>query len=813
MLKIENITKDYPLSKDLTVHALRGVSLNLRRSEFVSILGPSGCGKTTLLNIIGGLDRYTSGDLKIDGRSTADFSAAEWDAYRSSMIGFVFQSYNLIPNMSVLDNVALALSVAGVGRRERTARAREALAKVGLAGEIKKFPNLLSGGQMQRVAIARALVNNPRVILADEPTGALDSETGVQVMELLKEISKDRLVVVVTHNRELAEAYSTRIVSMSDGVIRSDTDPYIDGETVCATPADAAAECSNCPSYSEAGRGASPARPVRGKGSRLSLVTAFKMSLKNLKVKLGRTILTSFAGSIGIFGIALVLAISVGMGNYVDRMQSEAVGDTAIRLGESAYSLSRVLSVMEEESGANSKPYPEIDSVIPYQRESFSTKSTLTQEFIEYIKAMNPSWIRAINYKYSVQMHVLENLGENAVLRAKWADNAMQMIEEDELISANYSVLYKSEDSQTGYPADMHEVSLVVDKFNRISPSVLTNIGVPVTRDAQGNYNKVLFSDIIGKEYNIVLNDGWYTQRQNGTFKEASTAAEYRAVTAENTVKVKIVSILRVKSNDATVWLDSGLVYLPELSEYLVENAKSSKVGQAQLLSTEKNVLTGASFGPANYPGTEAQKQDYIKSQYISALKSVGAYTEPTNIQIYPTDLNAKQHISDYIEAWNRTHKDAEVTYLDLTDLALSTLSTFIDVVTYVLIAFSAISLIVSTVMISVITYTSVIERVRVIGILRSIGARKRDITKLFNSETLLIGAFSGVIGVGLALLAGAVGNMIIKAVLNVSGIVQFTWWIACGMLALSVVLTLLAGLVPAIIAAKKDPVAALRTE
>ena len=265
MLQIENITKDYPLSKDLTVHALRGVSLNLRRSEFVSILGPSGCGKTTLLNIIGGLDRYTSGDLKIDGRSTADFSAAEWDAYRSSMIGFVFQSYNLIPNMSVLDNVALALSVAGVGRRERTARAREALAKVGLAGEIKKFPNLLSGGQMQRVAIARALVNDPRVILADEPTGALDSETGVQVMELLKEISEDRLVVVVTHNRELAEAYSTRIVSMSDGVIRSDTDPYTEGEPVCATPADAAAECSNCPAYSEAGRGASPARPVRGK--------------------------------------------------------------------------------------------------------------------------------------------------------------------------------------------------------------------------------------------------------------------------------------------------------------------------------------------------------------------------------------------------------------------------------------------------------------------------------------------------------------------------------------------------------------------
>ncbi len=818
MLRISDITKDYIVSKELTVHALRGVSLNLRNSEFVSILGPSGCGKTTLLNIIGGLDGYSSGDLQIDGKSTADFGGSDWDTYRSSMIGFVFQSYNLIPNMNVLDNVALSLSVAGENRRTRIAKAKEALAKVGLSQQLKKYPNQLSGGQMQRVAIARAIVNNPRVILADEPTGALDSETGTQVMELLKEISADRLVLVVTHNRELAEAYSTRIVTMSDGRIISDSDPCGDGEaeqTVAATESAAAAECSCQNGGTEA---AAASRGTRTKKSRLSVLTAFRMSLKNLKVKLGRTILTSFAGSIGIFGIALVLATSLGMGKYVDYMQTEAVGDSAVTIGETAYSVSRILSVMEDAGGVNETPYPDIDGVIPYQRQSFSTTTTLSEEFIEYIRNMNPAWTKTVNFSYSLNMHVLQKTesGGGYVYRqlTSWASNAYQMIEQNELIEDNYSVLCHA-DGTTGYPSDIREVSLVVDKFNRINPNVLTAIGIPYGRDAEGNYLKVAFSDIVGKEYEIILNDGWYTQNANGTFGALSgNIAEetFNAIPQENKLKIKIISVLRAKNNSSTLWLNSGLAYLPELSEFMVQNATASKVGMAQLASPETNVLTGRNFTRPEY-GTEEEKDAYVHSQQISALKSLGAYKTPTNVRIYPRDIDSKQLISSYIEDWNKNHPDSEVSYLDLTGLALTVMATFIDVVSYVLVAFSAISLIVSTVMISVITYTSVIERVRVIGVLRSIGARKRDITRLFNTETLLIGTFAGVLGVGLALACGALGNFIISRFLGVASIVQFTWGIVLGMLALSVVLTLLAGLIPAIIAARKDPVQCLRSE
>ena len=814
MLQIKNISKNYEVTKDLTVNALKDVSLNLRDSEFVSILGPSGCGKTTLLNIIGGLDRYTAGDLRIDGRSTADFSASDWDTYRNAMIGFVFQSYNLVPSMNVLDNVILALSVAGEGRKERVKKAKEALSRVGLIQEAKKFPNQLSGGQMQRVAIARAIVNSPRIILADEPTGALDSETGKQVMELLKEISGDRLVLVVTHNRELAEEYSTRIVGMSDGRIVSDSNPYEDGQLEydlrLSELAGSAESAISDARYAADGCGAvAEGKRSKAKKSRLSLLTAFKMSFKNLKVKLGRTLLTSFAGSIGIFGIALVLAISVGMGNYVDYMQSEAVGDSAIRLGETAYSVSRVLSVMEEVSGANSKPYPDIDGIIPYQRQSFSTKSALSDKFIQYINNINRSWVKAINYTYNVPMHVLQKSGSGYVQRSSWSSNAHQMIEENELVEDNYDVLYKSENSQTGYPEDYTEVSLVVDIYNHISPGTLGAIGIPYT-NADGSYRQVKYSEIVDKEYFIVLNDGWYTPQSNGTYK-AISSKDFQSIKEENLLKIKIVSVLRQKKG-STAWLSSGIAYLPELSEFLVANARESEVGRAQIEATDHNVLTGAKF-TVSIPGTPEEEQAQLFTKYNDALKDIGAYTVPVNIQLYPKDISSKENISKYIDDWNRANPDDEVAYLDLSQLALSVLSSLIDVVTYVLIAFSAVALLVSTVMISVITYTSVIERVRVIGVLRSIGARKRDITKLFNTETLLIGTFAGVIGVGLSLVAGLLGNFVLGKLLGVTTIVQFTWGIVVGMLALSIALTLLAGLVPAVIAAQKDPVVALRTE
>lgn len=806
MLQIQNISKDYVVTKDLTVHALKDVSLNFRKSEFVSILGPSGCGKTTLLNMIGGLDRYTRGDIAINGKSTKNFKDSDWDNYRNRSIGFVFQNYNLIPNMSVLDNVMLSLSVAGESRSKRVKRAKEALCKVGLINQIKKYPNQLSGGQMQRVAIARAIVNDPEVILADEPTGALDSETGVQVMELLKEISADRLVITVTHNQELADKYSTRIVKMVDGELIDDSNPY----TTEQLQADAQLYNSTNTVLQSEGQNSSAVGAKKRKRTGMSILTAFAISLKNLRVKLGRTFLISFAGSIGIFGIALILAISGGMNNYVDYLQREAVGDGAIQLGEQAYSVARMLDVMEQV--ANGEPYPDIDGVIPWARDAFYATSTLSDEFAEYIENIDRSWIKTIKYTYQLQMRMLEKGEDNSyTLRSNWSNYAKQMIEEDGLIEQAYDVLYKSEDSQTGYPKDYTEVAFVVDSYNRINPNTLSALGISYTRKDNGSYNVVSFEDIVDREYELVLNDGWFKEQDDGTFTTIKSN-DYANIKEENKVKIKIVSVLRVKNNNATQWLSSGIAYTPELARFLIEDACNSVVGKAQIAATDHSVLNGAKFTIPDF-GTQAEKDANLRSQYIATLKSVGAYTSPTNIYIYPKDLESQRNITAYIDAWNNSHgRDEQVEYLGLLDLAVQLLSTFIDLVTYVLIGFSGVSLVVSTVMISVITYTSVMERIKTIGVLRSIGAKKRDIANLFNTETLLIGTFAGAMGITFSLLIGTLGNVILKAFLGVT-VVQFTWAIVLSMLALSIGLTLLAGLIPAFIAAKKDPVTCLRNE
>lgn len=818
MLQIKNVSKDYVVTKDLTVHALKGVSLNFRKSEFVSVLGPSGCGKTTLLNIIGGLDRYTQGDITINGRSTGNFRDSDWDAYRNRSIGFVFQNYNLIPNMNVLDNVMLSLSVAGESHSQRVKRAKEALYKVGLINQIKKYPNQLSGGQMQRVAIARAIVNDPDVILADEPTGALDSETSVQVMELLKQISADRLVIMVTHNQELAYEYTTRIVKMVDGGLVGDSNPYTDEQLQADERIEELrphAECTLCGGdavLQDSEVGALNPQPGRRKKkkSRMSIFTAFAISLKNLKVKLGRTFLISFAGSIGIFGIALVLAISGGMADYVDFLQKEAVGDGAIQLGERAYSINRMFDVMEQVAGGEA--YPDIDGVIPWTRDSFFATSELSDEFAEYIENIDRSWIKTIKYTYNLQMHVLEKTDENSyTLRSNWQNNAKQMIEEDELIEQAYDVLYKSQSSSTGYPKEYTEVAFVVDSYNRISPSTLSALGIPYHRKDNGTYDLVSFKDIVDREYELVLNDGWYTAQENGTFK-AITSADYKNISQENKIKVKIISVLRVKNNNSTQWLGSGIAYLPELARFLTADACNSAVGQAQINATDHSVLDGKAFTVPSF-GTQAEKNANVRTQYRTALKAVGAYTAPANIYIYPKDIDSQQNITAYIDAWNKSHGNGDrVEYSGLIDLAISLLSTFISLVTYVLIGFSGVALVVSTVMISVITYTSVMERIKTIGVLRSIGARKKDIANLFNTETLLIGTFAGIMGIAFSLIIGKIGNRVLKAFLGVT-VVHFTWTIILCMLALSIVLTLLAGLVPAVIAAKKDPVTCLRSE
>ncbi|MCH5156679.1 MAG: ABC transporter ATP-binding protein/permease [Clostridiales bacterium] len=820
MLQLRNIVKNYKLTNELTVKALKDVSLNFRRSEFVSILGPSGCGKTTLLNIIGGLDRYNDGDLIIKGKSTKGFKDADWDAYRNCSIGFVFQSYNLIPHMSVLDNVALALSIAGESKSERIERARVALNKVGLGSELRKRPNQLSGGQMQRVAIARAIVNEPDIILADEPTGALDSETGIQVMDLLKDIAQDRLVIMVTHNAELAERYSTRIVSLFDGELVGDSNPYSNEECVKdeASQQVATAESEAALSQPEQQQ----AKRKKRNKSRMSLWTAFVISLRSLLSKKGRAFWTSFAGSIGIFGIAIVLAISAGMDNFVAYMQSEAVGDTAITITETAYDVNKIYDVLGDVTGG--RPYPkDTTGVVPYSGNMFSNMvvtNNITEQYIDYVSNMNHNWTNAVNFTYSVKMNVLqlrESTGKY-VRRSRWSTYAKQMINNDELIEDNYEVLYKlGDDGETsdyegnGYPKEYYEVSVVVDRYNRLSTSALENLGL-MERQSDQLPAEIPYSDIVGKEYKLILNDGWYSKGDDGLFTSSDSASSTQyAQLAESdyAVTLKIISVLRPKNDKATLWLQSGLAYLPELTQYVMTDSLNSDIGVAQLSSPNRSVMSpGYAFPDLSDYGTVTKEQ-----LYTEALKSIGAYANPTAINIYPKNASAKMQIASYLNKWNEDNPESVVVYTDYTQVAVNVLNTVIEVISYILIAFSAISLVVSTVMISIITYTSVVERTKEIGVLRSLGARKVDIAGIFNSETVIIGFIAGVIGVVVSVVVGVIVNAILKALLGVMSIVLFSPGIVLGMVALSVGLTLVAGLVPAILAAKKDPVTCLRTE
>lgn len=808
MLQLKNITKVYGAA-DTEVHALKGVSLNFRQSEFVAVLGPSGCGKTTMLNIVGGLDRYTEGDLVINGKSTENFKDKDWDTYRNHSIGFVFQSYNLIPHMNILDNVTLSLTLAGVSKSERIAKAKAALQKVGLVDQMKKRPNQLSGGQMQRVAIARAIVNDPDIVLADEPTGALDSETGIQVMDLLKEVAKDRLVIMVTHNEELAKQYATRIVRLFDGCLVSDSMPYADSDI------DADNQEQSLPNMSEPSTTTdvnvvndeqlpepqSKKTDGKKKRVRMSLWTAFAISAKNLFSKKGRTFLTSFAGSIGIFGITLVLAISAGMSAYVEKMQQDAVGESAITISETTINMDSVMNVMESFEGLEA--YPDTQTVKPYANpmNSVYVQNNISEEYVDYIKQMDSSWYKTLDWTYKLKLNVLQQNGDNYRLLSKWSSNSSQMVSNSELVSDNYDVLYKLEGT-SGYPTEMTEVALVIDKYNRMTVEALNGLGIPY--DAL-TLEEVPFDKIVGMQYSIIMNDGMYALNSKGLYSAIGSSKYAEAATGEHAINVKIVGILRPKGDKANLWLKTGIGYLPTLSEHILNNAVNSEVGKAQKANTTSSVLTGKEFAPTALSSVE--------SQYIDALKAVGAYEIPTNISISPTDINTKKQITDYLDKWNEQHTDDQIVYIDFAEMVLDMMSTLIEVITYVLVAFSAVSLIVSTVMISVITYTSVVERIKEIGILRSIGASKGDIAGIFNAETTMIGAFAGAIGIIFAAIVGAIVNVVLYNAFEVSNIVQFTPGVVLLMFTLSVGLTLLAGIIPASIAANKDPVVALRTE
>lgn len=802
MLKLEGITKDYK-SGDGVVHALKGINLEFRRTEFVSILGHSGCGKTTMLNIIGGLDRYTDGDMSIDGVSTKKYKDVDWDTYRNIRIGFVFQSYNLIQHLTILDNVAMAMTLSGVGLAERKRRAEEALRIVGLEGQMKKLPNQLSGGQMQRVSIARAIVNNPEIILADEPTGALDSATSVQIMELLKEISRTKLVIMVTHNRELAEQYSTRIVSVKDGEIVGDTMPY-DGSDESSTEKKVEFEVTD------------KEKKKKLKKSSMSYSTAIKLSFKNLMTKKGRTLMTSIAGSIGIIGVCLVLAISNGFSNYVNELQQTVLAGYPVQIAQETFDTNVLLNMfMGGTSGSDGRTqYPDKDIVIQYNPSEMISSAVIEndfgQDYIDYVnKVKENGWASSVTYSYGMDTTVIgktvnvlgaENYEKvnpsggfdmSGLIVPKADIGWSEMIGDEEFIMSQYDLVAGT------FPQNKNQVILVVDSYNQANVSVLLGLGF------RSSQKEVSFDDIVGTKLRVVANDDLYVEGENGLFAEKTDSAAlkelYLAPESETNLEIEVVGVLRPKEGTQLALLSTGINYTSELTQYLLDVNSKSRIVEAQSANTSTDVTTGMPF-------TE-------KDTYRKAMQKIGGDSTPTGMNIYPKDFSGKEKIIAYLDQWNADNPDSEVVYVDMSEMAAGMLNEIIRIISIVLVCFAAISLVVSSVMIGIITYVSVVERTKEIGILRSLGARKIDISNVFNAETFIIGLLAGVIGVIVTYILSIPINLIIYNLVEIGTLCMLSPWHALIMIVVSFVLTLVAGLVPSSVAAKKDPVEALRTE
>ncbi|MBR2970220.1 MAG: ATP-binding cassette domain-containing protein [Clostridia bacterium] len=797
MLKLTDITKIYGEKGEGVVNALKGISLTFRPCEFVSILGPSGCGKTTLLNIIGGLDRYTSGDLNIGGVSTKDYEDRDWDTYRNHSIGFVFQSYNLIPHQTVLENVELTMTLGGVSKEERRRRAKAALEAVGLSDKLNKRPNQLSGGQMQRVSIARALVGDPDIILADEPTGALDSETSESVMEILKEISKSKLVIMVTHNPDLAAKYSDRIIRMLDGVIIEDTNPYLnEGETDSCTPNEA----------TESTQSEQDSIKYRKKHSSMSLFTAFKLSWRNLLSKRKRTIITSLAASIGLIGIAIILSVSSGMQAYIDQTMLDSasfnyimISETMLDSEELQENLSNLVSNKNNEAA-----YPEnTTGITPYQPQSIIEYKlqSLSDEYISYIEEKTDGLIIDIAYSYDVNLNIVTKNDDEyvAVSSSNWGE----ALSNSKYVSNYYTTLASINGADV--PDSVNEVAIVVDRYNRLSTSVLTSLGIPFTATEDGKYEEIKYEDILGKEFRVVYNDGWYTPMEsNGTtlYANAKIANNLEgAYKSEHGVTVKVVSVLRENKDASASWLDTGIVYSPALTQAVLSANKNSAVALAQAANDTINLTTGTAFS--------------AYSTQLSVLKSLGYIQSPSTITIYPTSTHAREDIIEYLNAWNTVKEgtDEVVDFYDMSAIVTTMMGTIVDTITYVLMAFSITSLVISSIMIAIIIYASVIERVKEIGVLRSIGARKKDVSRVFRAEAIILGLLSGVAAIIITLIANVIINMILNSLVGVSTIAKLEVLTAISLVALSAVLLLIASLIPASLAAKKEPAVALRTE
>ena len=765
MLEIKNISKVYKTGF-FVQNALDCVSISFRRNEFVSILGPSGSGKTTLLNIIGGLDKYTSGDLIIDGISTKKYKDKDWDSYRNHRIGFVFQSYNLISHQTVLSNVELALTLSGVSKRDRRKRAIKALKEVGLIDHINKKPNQMSGGQMQRVAIARALINDPDIILADEPTGALDSNTSIQIMELLKKISKNKLVIMVTHNPELAKNYSSRIISLKDGKITDDTNPYDESETL-------------------------PYKKSKSKKTSMSFLTALKLSFNNIKTKKGRTILTSFASSIGIIGIALILSLSNGFDLQVKKYEKGIMSAMPIIISEQSMNMdSETVSKLK---GEDLKKYPDYKYVIPSENqiETLTRKNKITKEYIEYIEKMPKEYSYGVAYNRYIKLNFIQKADSNI----EFIDTSGMSIASmpKSFDSSNQNLVMKSYyDILSGrFPENKNEIILIVDANNRVSRDILNLLNIQIK-------DKIDFDDIIGSTVRIALNRDLYIN-DNGIFKMNS---DFNSV-YDNSIELKVVGIVRMNEDFPSYIQTSSLVYTEQLVDYIISENKNSDIVKAQE-KTDVNVLTGLGFS--------SDSETSISKENMLAY--LGADTTPYMILLYPKDFNSKDDLLNYLDKYNENlSEDEKVIYVDQAQMISSMSGSIMSAITIVLIAFSSISLIVSSIMIGIITYISVLERTKEIGILRALGARKKDISRVFNAETFIIGIASGVIGILIALLLTIPVNKIIYNLTELSNVAKLNPIHALILILVSTTLTVIGGLIPAKLASKKDPVVALRTE
>ena len=895
MLKLTDIVKSYS-SGSARVEALRGINIEFRESEFVSILGPSGCGKTTLLNIIGGLDRYDSGDLSINQKSTKSFRDGDWDSYRNHSIGFVFQNYNLIPHQTVLSNVELALTLSGVSKSERRRRAREVLEKVGLGDQLRKKPNQMSGGQMQRVAIARALVNNPEILLADEPTGALDSETSVQIMELLKEIAKEKLVIMVTHNPDLAERYSSRIVRLLDGRITDDSHPYHPAEYT-ATRTESA----------ESGK----KKKKKKEKTSMSMLTAFSLSLNNLMTKKGRTLLTAFAGSIGIIGIALILSLSNGFQLYIDKAQEDTLSSYPLTIQKESVNLAAMIATLQDQKSAQAdhdkdKVYSSTVMADLMNTMIADAKVNNLADFKKYIeqdengKKMR-DYTSAIQYSYDAPLNVFNADTSNGVVQVNPSKVMEKMMPQQasgsssiftqnsdnfwsELLD-NRALLDSQYDVIAGrWPQAYNEVVIAVSQKNEISDVELYSLGLKDQREVDETMRKVMsgetvdikplsftYEELLGLKFKLLLSSELYAKDPiTGAYRDLRDDEILLKKVVDKGLDINVVGIVRPNADAASASITGVIGYTRALMEYVIDQTEQSELVRAQKADPKTDVFTGLPFDREEEKPSEPdfssmtpeqlaeyqqeaelqqrQMQEYIASlpeetqQYLATLPEeeraaliagyldqaqpestyeenlaklgVASLDDPSAILLYPVDFESKEHIEQIISDYNKGKPEEEqITYSDIVGIMMSSISTIINMISYVLIAFVSISLVVSSIMIGIITYISVLERTKEIGILRSIGASKKDISRVFNAETLIIGFVAGALGIGTTLLLNLPVNAVIRSLSGISDVSRLPWKGAVILVIISMALTLIAGLIPSGLAAKKDPVVALRTE